>query len=432
MIGSDQTALLRAARGPLLAGLLLVGGGVVGSLAWAATAPLDSAAIAQGVVVVDGQRKSVEHLEGGIVRQILVREGAAVTAGQPLVILDDTQDRTLLDTLRGQLLALMAEEARLLAERDDAEAVTFDAAAFAGADARVLDAQRAMFDARRATLTSQEDITTRRIAQLTDQKRGLEAQAEAAADQQALLEEELKAAQGLFDKGYERKPRILELRRKLSELGGARGEALAAMAEVEQKIGEARLQVLDLRARLLAEVTERLGSVQTRIAELREQARGLEDRVARAVVRAPRDGVVVDLAVHTEGGVVAPTGRLMDIVPTGDALIVEARLRPEDIDQVRPGLPSEVRLTAYHARTTPTLTGEIALVSADRLEDPRTGEAYYAARVRLSPEALEQAGDLTLQPGMPAEVMIRTGARTALDILVQPLRDSMRRSFREG
>lgn len=433
--GLEGPSPARHARGPLLIGTAIVLVGLVGSTVWAAVAPLASAAIAPGQVIVDSERKTIQHLEGGIIKDILVSEGDRVTAGAPLVILDDTQARVMLEVIRGEFVALKAQEARLLAERDGHDRIAFDHEIFADTDVegrhQAMEGQRGVFEARRAALDSRIDISQRRIAQLRDQIAGLESQVAASDRQIALIADESRGVQELFDRGHERKPRLLALQRTAAQLEGQRGEYLSNIAEAHQRIGETDLTVIDLRAQFMAEVVADLDDVRTRLADLAERLRAASDRVERSTVAAPTDGVVVNVRFHTIGGVVPPGGDLLDLVPTDDDLVIEAMVRPEDIDAVHPGLPAEVRITAFHSRDTPTLQATVQRVSADTLEDRATGLSFYRARVVIDDAALAALGDLQLYPGMPAEVMIETGSRSALDIALSPILDSMNRSFRE-
>lgn len=423
------------ARMPVLVGVGIFLFAIVGSLVWGALAPLASAAMAPGQVIVESKRKTIQHFEGGIIGALLVDEGDIVEAGDPLVELDNTQSQAMLDVVRSQYVALKAQEVRLQAERDGLDRIDFSHSIFSeegvGGQQQAIDGQTSIFSERRKALQSQLDIVGQRVKQLKDQITGLQAQAEANDQQYKLIQEELKGVNELYQQGYERKTRVLALQRAMASIAGERGEYLAGIAEARQRIGEAELSALDARTRYMNEVVAQLGEVQARIADLEERLRAMRDRADRTVIRAPNAGIIVNMRVHTVGGVVPPGGELMDIVPSDDELVIEAMLRPEDIDEVHPGLPAEVRITAFHTRSTPPLDGEVVRVSADTLVNTQTGVAFYKARVRLHPESIEKLGDLKLYPGMPAEVMIKTGSRTALQIAFSPIIDSMNRSFRE-
>ena len=427
--------------------------------AWAGFAPLERAAIAQGVVSVSGKRKTVQHLEGGIVAGILVKEGGVVTAGQALVVLDDTRARASFSLLQAQHRSAAALEARLQAERDGLDAIRWPAwlrravaeaaeeaggdgdteddgeageAAGAGEEAGsdVLATQERIFRARARSLDNRIAIHRRQIAQLRAETAGLEEEIEAQNRQLALLEEETAAFRALVERGVEGKPRLLALERTRAEVAGSRARNRSQVARVEQKVGEMRLTIEELGNTRMTEVAAALREVETRLSDLGEGMASARHVLSRTRVLAPVSGTVVNLRVFTRGGVVGPGEALMEIVPAGDRLVVEARVEPTDVDSVRAGLSARVRLTAFSQFTTPALSGEVARVSADRLVDERTGAPYYEARVALDPEQPELAG-LKLQPGMPAEVMIVTGERTALEYLLEPIVASFGRALRE-
>lgn len=423
------------ARGPVAAGLLILVLAVGGFGTWAATAPLSSASIAQGVVVVEGSRKTVQHLEGGIVDEILVREGSEVEAGQVLIRMDATRPQALYDLLRSEYSAILALEARLLAERDGSDSITFSSEVLKlTADPEVMAlivGEKRLFETRRARLNGQTDILRQRIVQFEEQIKGLGAQRLSKTQQRALIKEELEAVLELYEKGYEKKPRVLALRRARARLHGERGEHIADISRVKQSIGEAELRIIDLQNGFQREVATELQRVRTRLAELRDRIRAQEDVLRRLEVRAPQAGVVMGLKIHTADGVIASGMPILDIVPSKEHLIIDAHVNPEDIDVVHAGLTAQVRLTAYKRRSTPTVEGSVTQVSADRFVDVNSGTAYYLVRVELDPLSLEILDDVKLYPGMPAEVMIQTGNRTALEYIVSPIANGIQRAFRE-
>ena len=421
---------------PVIAGLVIIALFFGGFGSWAALAPLESAAIAPGVVSVLGNRKTVQHLEGGIVDEILVREGETVRSGQSLVRLDDTQARATLERLRGRYAAVSALEARLLAERDGRDSVEFAPELAAGradpAVAAIIDGQIDIFESRRASLAGQSAILMQRIARYGEEIAGIEGQIAAEDTQLALIGEETAVLRELLEKGYARKPRLLELQRRAAEIEGSRSQNVAAIARAHQDIGEAELRISDLQASRLDEVVQLLHDAQNELNQLDEQVGAAEDILQRTDIRAPQDGTIVDLQVHTAGGVIVPGARLLDIVPSHDRLVVEARVEPDDIDVVEAGLPARVRLTAFSQRNLRRLEGRVMWVSADRLTDERTGQAYFAAWIELTEDPAEVIPGAALYPGMAAEVMIVTGARTAIDYLMAPLAASVDRAFREN
>jgi len=422
-------------RQTILAGAALLGLTFGGAGLWAATAPLDSAAIAPGVVVVSSNNKQIQHLEGGIVQSLQVAEGERVTAGDVLLVLDPTRARSQVDILRGQLDALLATEARLLAERDGLGAPRYpaplaDRATQADVQA-IMAGQNNLFEARRLALEGQTTILQRRKAQAEEQIGGLTAQKQSQDRQIALIEDELKGLRELHTKGYAPKTRILALEREASRLLGERGERLGEIARVQQVIGETELQILQLRTNFLEQVATDLRETQTQLYDVRERLRAAEDVLARTVIRAPNAGTVVGLTVHTVGGVVPPGQTLAQVVPDQDELVIEARLQVTDIDAVRPGQEADIKFSAFKQATTPGVLGRVNTISADRMEDERTGMPYYAVRITVPEEERKRLDGLELLPGMPADAFIQTGEQTALQYLVKPLTAVIDRAFRE-
>ena len=430
----------RSASRPGIGGAVVVGLAVLGLFfgllgGWAALAPLTSAAVAPGVVKVDSNRKTVQHLEGGIIAALVVQNGDRVGAGDVLVRLDAAQARAGWALLQGQHDALSASAARLAAERDGAAAIAFDGDLVARRDdpevAAILAGQETVFASRRTTLAGQVDILRQRQEQLEAEIASRRAQLAAAERQQALLGEEIADVALLVDKGLERRTRLLGLQRQQAALEGARGEQQGLIARARQQIGEARLQIINRRNGQIDQVVAELAEVRSRLGELKERLVASRDVLARRAIVSPIAGTVVNLRFFTPGGVIGPGEPILDIVPLDDRLVVEARIRPLDIDVVRPGLAAEVRLTAFKQRTTPTLKGRVAYVSADRLVDGVSGAAYFTARIEIPAGELARLAGVALYPGMPAEVMVVTGRRTALGYLLDPLTASLNRAFKE-
>ena len=419
----------------VLAGAISVAVFLGGFGLWTATASLDAAAVAQGQITVESRRKTVQHLEGGIVREILVSEGTRVDAGTPLVRLDATRPGSTFEALRAQHDELAAREARLMAERAGASDIRYPKDLMERAsDPRVgplLDGQRRLFSARRDSLGGQADILVQRAAQLDAEGVGLRAQATSADRQLGFIADELAGVRGLVNGGLERRSRLLALEREAANIEGRRGEYLASIARLAQRRGETELQILDLRNRRAEEVAGELREVQAGLGELAERLRAAEDVMDRTVIRASTGGVVMNVRMRTPGGVIGAGEAILDIVPTDERLFVEVAVRPTDIDSVHVGLPARVRLPAFKKNTTPMIEGRVSYVAADALADPNTHTASYTAHVTLDRAMLDRAGGLTLHPGMPAEVIIVTGERTPLEYLMRPLLDSFARAFRE-
>ncbi len=422
-------------RGAIVAGSAIIVLFFGGLGVWAALAPLESAAIAPGSVSVDTNRKTIQHLEGGIVGAILVRDGETVTKGQVLIRLDVTRPLATLDLLKGRRLAAQALEARLIAERDGRTKIDFpNYLVGQGSQPKVvetLDGQTNIFRARQKAIAGQIKIQEQRIAQISEEIGGLKGQIRAENRQQELIRGEIADVKMLVGKGLARKPRLLALQRRLAEIEGSRSRNRAAIARARQSIGEARTRITEIGTRQLNEVVAELRDVQGEQFDLAERIRAAEDVLGRTDIRAPLDGTVVGLQVHTLGGVIGPGAALMDIVPSGVKLVIEANVDPTDIDVVHPGLEAQVRLTAFSMRNTKPIAGRVMSVSADRLIDERTGQAYYRVRIELIEDPAKAFEGATLYPGMPAEVMIVTGAQSALGYIFNPISSSLNRAFRE-
>jgi HlyD family secretion protein/epimerase transport system membrane fusion protein len=407
---------------------------------WMATAPLNAAATALGMVSADSQNKTIQHLEGGIIKAIMVEEGTKVETGQLLVQLDDTRANASFQLVMGQLWAALALDARLAAERDGAAEITFAPELLARQDnsaiAKIIQTQMQIFEARRDSIAGEAAILRQRISEYREEAAGLQAQAVAIERQIVLIGEEMQDISGLVEKGLSPKPRLLALQRAASQLDGQRGQAAAQIARARQNIGELTLQIEQLSAERLNEVVDGLREVEVQIADLQQNRLAAEDTMSRLAIRAPQPGTVVRLLFHTIGGVVAPGTPVLEFVPRDDKLIIEARLKPEDIGFVQVGMAAEVRIHAYNQRRLPLILGTVTYVSADRLIEARSADkageqAYYLTRVEVDPESLRELPSAKLYPGMAADVVIETGERTALDYLLTPITSSLRKAFRE-
>lgn len=437
---SPPIDLARAAR---LRPLALGGAGAMlaffgGLGAWAATAPLAGAAVAPAVVAPEGYRKTVQHLEGGIVREILAREGSQVPAGAVLVRLDDTQARAEVSGLEAGWYATRAALARLAAEERGDAGLTPDPELAAAAAARpaVAAAVRAEADqlaARRAALEGRVAVLLSRIEKERRAIEGLKAEAVSYEQQRRFVDEELKAVRRLVEQGLERKPRLLALQRAKSQMEGNLASARAGLGRSKEAIAEAELERASLHQQRAEEVVKELTAAQVEAAGLAEKLKAARDRLERGVIVAPVAGTVVNLRVRTTGGVVGAGEPVMDLVPSGDELVLEARVSPTDIDEVAPGFKAQIHLTAYRTRHLPRLEGVVRQVSADRLVDEATREPYYAARIAVDAAEVAKLGEgVALTPGMPAEALIVTHERTVLDYLMAPVADVFRRGMREG
>lgn len=402
--------------------------------AWAAFAPLDSAAIAVGTLAVESRRKTIQHLEGGIVGEILVDEGSVVTVGEPLIRLDTTQSQIRFELHRGQLRAAVALSARLTAERDGLDGIVFPdwlAADASNPDvAEIMAGEERIFAARRNAIANRVAILGQRVLQLAAEITGLHGQIAAQDRELGYIRDEISTVQSLFDQGLATMPRLLALRREAASIDGERARFDGAIARAEQRIGETQLEIDDLSTSMMNAVVQELRNVQTQIADLGERIAAAEDILERTEIIAPVSGTVVGLQVFTAGGIISPGAPLMDIVPTDDPLIIEARVEPNDIDVVHPGQEARVHFSAFSQRRTPSFTGLVFQISADLLTDENSGQAYYLARITID-EDQDGLDELNLYPGMQVEVMIKTGARTAIDYILEPLTSSMNRALRE-
>lgn len=429
---SDHGAALR--RLTLLGGAaVLLFAGTIG--VWAVTSTLTGAVVASGQFVVDGNVKKVQHATGGIVGALNVREGDRVEEGAVLIRLDDTITRANLQLVTQQLDEFAARRGRLLAERDGLAAIVFaPELAVRGGEpdiAALIASEQNQFTARRAARAGRQAQLARRIAQLEDEIDGLRAQ-QAARDRQAvLIAEELAGVRALYERNLVALSRKAALEREAAELDGESGRLIAAVAQTEGRIAETRLQVIEIDDVLREEVMKELGEIQSKAAELTERRIAAEDQLKRVDIRAPSAGFVHQLAVHTVGGVITPAEPAMLIVPAREALQVEARVNPPDIDQIVPGQPAQIRIHAFNQRTTPQLAGTVARISADTSRDPQSGAVFYTLRVAIPAGELARLAPQAVSPGMQAEVFVQTQDRTPLHYLVKPLQDQIARAFRE-
>lgn len=432
----EKLAPENLARGPILFGVTMFFAlfGVFGM--WAVLAPIDSAAVSPGRVVLDSNKKVIDHLEGGIVKEILVTEGEAVKEGQTLVRMDDTASKARMELYRGQFITAQAAEARLIAERDNLDTITWPASLLEMKDtypdvALNMDSQQRLFESRRETVEGRVDVLGQKIKQQDEEIKGLEEQIASGNQQQALLAEEIGDVRYLLKSGNAPKSRLLALERQSATIKGEIGERTALISRAKQSINEAKIEIFNQKTDFLNQVMGELRETQSKLSDLEEQLRAAEDVARRVEIKSPISGQVTALKVHTVGGVIQPGGALMDVIPFDDKLIVEAKVSPQDIDVVHKGLQARVRLVAFKTRKVPLVQGEVETVSADRIEDPRTGESYFLARIVIDQSQLDALDNVQLSPGMPAEVLIITGSRTMFGYLLSPIRDSFNRSFRE-
>ena len=425
----------RAGFEPLvITGMITIVLGLLGFVLWALWAPLNSAIMAPGLIKVASGRQTVQHLEGGIISEILVREGAQVSMGQVLLRLDDTRTRANLDMLQGRYDAASMRMARLTAERNSRKRILFPEALTGRAQdsnvGELMLGEVRLFEARRNALEGYIRILKQRKVQYKYAREASMVQRNSAQEQLVLIREELSLVKKIYELGIYEKPKYLALKRTAASLSGVIGAHSATMTRIMQQIHEIELEIIARNSEREHEIATELQAVNERMFDLEEQRRAAQDILTRLDVLAPVAGTVVELQFHTPQGVITPGARILDIVPADDLLIVEAQVRPADIDAIAIGQRAEILLTAYDMRTTPIVNGTVKHISADRLIDQR-GFAYFKARIEIDPAAREMLRGVELYPGMPADVQIVTAARTAWQYFWRPIKDAMYRAGRE-
>lgn len=420
-------------RAPFVAGILCLVIGLGGFGLFAALAPMSAAVIAPGLISTLSDRKKVQHPEGGRVREILVREGQTVRQGQLLFRLEPLQAEVGAGILDDQLAAVEAQEARLLAERDNRPAPIFTnvSALSPVVEAARRDQMRA-FAERRVSLEGQVSILQSRIDQAANQARGLARERDAASAQLNLIEDELTGVRSLYERGLIPRPRLLALERERARLAGSIGRGDADIARTRDAAEGARREILQARQAFDEQVVKDLADTRQQLAELRGRSRAANDVLSRVQVRAPAAGVVQGLRISTLGEVIEPGAILLEIAPTNEALVINARVRPQDVDGLAPGLEAQLRFVGLPSGTTPVARARLETVSRDRLTDPMTGEPYFLARVALVGSALPRGVSDRLTAGMPVDVIVPTRSRTLLSYLLKPLDDAVASGLREN
>lgn len=420
-------------RSLVLAGVAAIGVGFGGFGAWAVTARLDNAAVASGIVAVDSKRKTVSHLEGGILKSLLKAEGERVVKGEPLLRLEDARARAELQQLQAKRVGLMAKLARLRAEQSKAAEVDFPddiETADTPVTREVLRAERTLFKSRAQVHEGKIQIQQRVIEQYQAEAEALKAQIDATDRQRSLIDEEVRILTDLYEKRYAKRSQLVELQTKQSELVGRAGEYVARKAKAEQAVAGANLEILSISLDRQNEIAGDIQESQLMLSEVIERIVQAEDVLRRLVVTAPQEGVVSNIRMRTAGSVIAAGEAILDIVPENEPLVVEAKVDPRDIDAVRVGAATRVRLTAFNSRLLPPLEAKVTYVAPDQLVDDKTGFPYFVVRAEIDPGSLKDH-KVALHAGMTAEVMIVNGARRAIDYLISPFTDSFNRAFRE-
>lgn len=419
------------------AGLVVIASGAAAFVLWSSLAPLSGAVIAPGFVKVDMNRKVVQHQEGGIVKEVKVRDGDKVTLGQALLVLEDLRVDAAVEMLRQQLDGERAKSARLESERTIAPRVVFPAQLEERRDnpkaAETMSRETSLFTARREALDGQVAVLRKQIAETLEEAKALGDQIAAEERAIRLQKEELAINEKLLKENFVQKTRLMALERGVAEYEARWGEHRAELAKTRQRTSELELRVLSMRNAYIQTATDEQKESTARIFDLEERLRPSKDAAERQTIRAPASGEVVGMRVFSPGAVVGPRDVLLDVVPENKILIVEARIRPEDVNHVRPGSAADVRLTAYKQRSTPLVLGKVTYVSGDRLVEGSgaAAQAYYSVHIDVPVAALAAAGNLQLSAGMPAEVYVRTDSRNAFDYLLAPVTVFLRRGMRE-
>lgn len=413
----------------LLVILFVVGG------TWSYFAGLAGAVVAQGQLVVEGKPKTIQHLDGGIVSSILIDDGDRVETGQPLIRLDDTLLNANLAIYQNRLQEGLAQRARLVAERDGNETITWDDSLFdllvIEADIGVRNGQETLFSARRETRDGQIAQLQEKIRQLDNQTNGLKALKASKSAQLAFLDEEVDGIRALREQGLVPNSQLMSLERQREELIGQNAEHDAELAGIQNTISETQIQILQIGREFRESVLAELRQVEQEVNDMTQQLYATKEQLKRVEIKAPVTGIIHELSVFTIGGVVAPAAPVLQIVPQEERLQVEAKVEPRSVDEIYPGQSAALRFSALNQRTTPELTGQVEQISANVITEEQTGASYYLVRIVVSEEELRRLDGQLLIPGMPVEVFIKTQDRSALNYFLKPLLDQMQRAFRE-
>ncbi|MBY0225992.1 MAG: HlyD family type I secretion periplasmic adaptor subunit [Hyphomicrobium sp.] len=406
---------------------------VAGMGGWAATTTLSGAVIAPGTFVVERNVKKIQHNYGGIVSKINVRNGDRVEAGDVLLQLDATQIGAELEIVKSQLLELRARSARLVAERDGLDTIPFSDELLAAGDAAksAIEGETRLFHENQRARDNQKEQLRLRVTQLNEEITGLTAQRDAKGAERELIKRELDQIRELHDKKLTAVSRVYAMEREERRLGGEYGGLVAQIARANGQINEINVEIIGVDENTRATAQRELRSIDARLAELQERAIAAQDKFQRVDIRAPQTGIVHELSAHTIGGVISAAEQIMLIVPEEDNLTIQAKIAPSDVDQVAAGRPARLRLSAFNQQNTPEITGYVTRVSADVTIDPKSGQSYYMASIDMDEKDLRHSGELKLLPGMPVEVFIATGERTAISYLAKPFTDQINRAFRE-
>ena len=419
----------------MFAGVTLFALLVTGVGGWAASTSISGALIAPASIVVDSNTKKVQHPTGGVIGELLVRDGDRVKAADVVARLDQTVTRANLAIIVKGLDEFTARKARLTAERDQADTITFPQTLVARAHeadiAQIIHGEQKLFELRRSARSGQKAQLRQQSEQLQEEIVGLTAQQKAKVREISLINRELEGVRELFKSNLVPLARLTQLEREATRLDGEQAQLIAAVAQAKGKIAEIELKIIQIDVDLSSEVAKEMREIDAKIGEFVERRVSAEDQLQRVDIRAPQDGTVFQLSVHTVGGVVSPGETIMLIVPNDESLSVEAKINPQEIEQVQLNQKTVLRFSAFNFATTPEIYGHVSRISADTTSDQRTGQTYYTIRISIAADELSRLGHVKLVPGMPVECFIQTGERTALSYFLKPLQDQMMRAFRE-
>jgi HlyD family type I secretion membrane fusion protein len=439
--GGDDNApmapeLERRLRRPMMVGAGVIGAFVLGLGLWASVSKVATGVPGQAEIRSDAMRKTLRHRDTGVVKKILAREGQHVRAGQPLLLFNDVEARAAVDVLQNQYDALVAQNARYNAEATGSASLEFPAELTGRMNdprvATLIRDQQFLFSTRQQLFQSQSAVLEQRIDQQETQVQGSKAQLDSTVEQIRLTEEELDGYRKLNEQGFAPKTLILRYERSLAELGGRKGQLKSDIARLQQQMGETRLQLASLRDERASQSAEGLRDSQTKLADVIPRLTSARQTLDSTIVRSPVDGYVFNLTQFTEGGVVGAGETMMDVVPSATPLTVTAMIKPEDVDEVHVGMPARVKLTGLNQRFNDALDAKVTVVSADRITNDRTGQAYYRVDLRIPPTELKKLKKgVELTPGMPAQALIVTGKRSIMGFLISPITDTLEDAFRE-
>jgi len=400
---------------------------------WSAFAPLDSSSLATGIVTVKSHKKTVQHLEGGIVKKLWVKDGDKVKAGDKLITLDDTQFKAQVEILQGQYIVRSALSARLTAERKQANKIDFDELKSLK-DIRVeetIQGQKDIFQTRKNSYNGEISLLKQQIQQLNSKVKGLSAQKASKQQLTVSYKEEIKDLKELLKEGFADKQRLRDLERSYTSLYGDIASLTAQIASTKMQKGETKLKIIQTKRKFQEDVAAQFEKVNGELFDISERLHAEQDKVTRTIIRAPVSGTILGLEMNTQGGVIIAGRPILDIIPENEDLVIDAQVPLVDIDKVKIGSVAEVRFSAFKSKTTPTMEGVVKELSADSVTDKKTGKRYYKATIELTKESQDKLGDLVLISGMPAEVLINIGERTLLEYLIQPITDAFARSLIE-